>query len=457
MLWVFSCVRPLHEIDLNNRFPTDISRRLPHHSRRRPSACTDTNASDFTDVATVICHHENPPFLGFGPCAQAAGREPSVASIDAGDDLATTRQHLRRQCPLRPGVYGMIDASGDLFYVGKAKSLQKRLLSYFFSREEGTKAQRIAEQARQIVWEEAPHELAALLRELELIRRWLPRMNRRDRPRDRTLGFLCIGRAPAPYAYISARPPSRQRRVFGPLPINRRLRQAVRRLNDCFQLRDCPARTPLMFADQLELFAEDRSTACLRHAFRACLGPCAAACSTTIYDRKVRAAVAFLRGSDVSILTRLQQQMQSAAQQQRFEEAALVRDAWQDLSRLHGFLQRLRDGRRDLSFIYPLPGYGRRPAWYLIRHGQVVRVIAAPRTRRQGASGLQLVEETYFDRPTAGDSQPEDLNVLLLLCQWFRRRPDLLEATIAAEAAREHCRNLLDSVPKPHTSPTRQF
>lgn len=397
----------------------------------------------FTDGVAVIRHQVEVSFEGFGPCAQAAGRQPAFELIDTTDDLKLTRQLLRRQCPLTPGVYGMIDATGDLFYVGKAKALQKRLLSYFFARDDESKSRRIAEQARHVVWEQAPHELAALLRELELIRHWLPRMNRRDRPRERTRGFVCIGRAPAPYAYLATRPPRGEQRVFGPLPVNRRLRQAVRRLNDCFQLRDCPARTPLVFADQLQLFAEAPGTDCLRRAIQTCLAPCAAECSSREYGDKVKSAVAFLRGADVSILDRLEEQMRTAAAQQSFERAALLRDTWQDLGQLHGFLQRLRDGRRDYNFVYPLPAYGRGVAWYLIRQGQVARVIRRPGTPRQAIKALKELDTVYATEPTAADNRPEDLNVLLLLCQWFRRHPEQRDETVPVDVARQRCRERL--------------
>src|ERR1700739_4950098 len=70
---------------------------------------------------------------------------------------------IRQDCPRRPGVYGMVDARGEVIYVGKAKSLRARLMSYFRPRSRDPKAGRILEAARRIAWELLPREFAALL------------------------------------------------------------------------------------------------------------------------------------------------------------------------------------------------------------------------------------------------------------------------------------------------------
>jgi excinuclease ABC subunit C len=344
----------------------------------------------------------------------------------------------------------MIDTAGELFYVGKAKALQRRVLSYFFSREDDSKARRIGREARRLIWEPAPHELAALLRELELIRRWLPRSNVRDRPRNGGLGYICVGRGRAPFAYLATQAPRRERRVFGPLPLNRGLRRMVRRLNDCFQLRDCPARIPIVFEDEPELFPQDRRAACLRFDVGTCLAPCAAACSTRQYVDRVRAAVAFLRGSDASVVAQLEKRMRAASAERRFELAASLRDAWQDLSGLYDRLERIRDARGSFNFVYPLPGYGKRTSWYLIRRGQLVRTVDAPRMRREARKCLRLLDAIYDnEHPGAAAAEPENLNVLLLLCSWFRRHAEERQKTISIDDALKHCGATLKSAVAP--------
>ena len=212
------------------------------------------------------------------------------------------REKVRKRCPRKPGVYGMVDASGELIYVGKAKCLRSRLLSYFRPNSRDPKAGRIIENTFVIAWELATSEFAALLRELELIRRWQPRFNVQGQPRRRQRIYVCVGRKPAPYLFTAARPPRTARHIFGPVPAGDKVREAVRRVNDWFRLRDCPQAQEMLFADQSELFPLERTPGCIRHEIGQCLGPCAAACSRGAYTDAVGSALAFLEGHDAAPL-----------------------------------------------------------------------------------------------------------------------------------------------------------
>jgi excinuclease ABC subunit C len=136
----------------------------------------------------------------------------------------------------------MLDGDGLLVYVGKAKHLRGRLFSYFRPRSRDPKAGRIVRIARTIVWEYQPSEFAALLRELELIQRWQPRLNIHGQPLRRLRTYICLGRKPAPYAFLARRPPAGALASFGPVPAGRKAREAVRWINDWFGLRDCCGR-----------------------------------------------------------------------------------------------------------------------------------------------------------------------------------------------------------------------
>src|SRR5262249_23946259 len=141
-----------------------------------------------------------------------------------------------------------------LIYVGKAKSLRARLLCYFRPQSRDPKAGRIIADTRLIAWEPAPTEFSALLRELELIRRWQPRFNVQGQPRRRRRVLVCLGRGPAPYAFLGPHATKSVLAAFGPVPAGPRAREAVRRVNDWFRLRDCPQAQEMRFSDQQELF-----------------------------------------------------------------------------------------------------------------------------------------------------------------------------------------------------------
>jgi excinuclease UvrABC nuclease subunit len=175
----------------------------------------------------------------------------------------------------------MLDGDGLILYVGKAKRLRTRLLNYFRkSCAERKKAQRLLRRTHCIAWEYSPHEFAALLRELELIRLHRPRFNVMGQPLLRRRAYVCLGKAPAPYVYVANEPPTIGH-WFGPLVARREIHDAVRHLNDLFLLRDCPTKQQaIRFADQGTLLeGVPEAAACIRHELKKCLGPCAGLCT----------------------------------------------------------------------------------------------------------------------------------------------------------------------------------
>jgi excinuclease ABC subunit C len=191
-------------------------------------------------------------FTGFGPTLL----DPLPAQLHGvtASRTAKLREKLREACPKRPGVYGMIDPRGRLIYIGKAKSLRTRLLGYFRANSRDPKAGRILEAARAIVWEHTSNEFAALLRELELIRRWQPSYNVQGQPGRRRVAYVVLGHRPAPTLGVTREPPENAIACWGPIMGAKRLVDAVRRLNDAFRLRDCERKQAMHFADQPALF-----------------------------------------------------------------------------------------------------------------------------------------------------------------------------------------------------------
>jgi excinuclease ABC subunit C len=361
----------------------------------------------------------------FGPCGLATSAAPLPVRLVAGPRAAELRRRVKQEGPRRPGVYGMLDRHGELIYVGKAKSLRARLLTYFRPRSRDRKAGRIIEQTCALLWEPGPSEFAALHRELELIRRWRPRLNVQGQPRAHRYTYVCLGRRPAPYAFLSHRPPRDLVAAFGPVRAGVHAREAVRRLNDGFRLRDCPQAQEMVFADQDELFPVLRSPGCLRHEIGTCLGPCAAACTRTEYAGRVRAARAFLDGKDPGPLHDLEREMNAAAEAQAYERAAGLRDKVEPLRWLSEQLEQVRRLRADGSFVYPVEGRDDGQVWYLVHHGRVVAAMTPPQDeagRRAAAARLEAVyrrQEAQVRLESA-----EHLDGILLLAAWFRRYPE---------------------------------
>lgn len=387
----------------------------------------------------MISSPHPPPFDGFGRSALWTGSRPR-REIVLDNDPREVRHQLRRQCPAAPGIYGMIDGDGRLIYVGKSKTLCHRLLSYFSAGAQQSKAGRIAEHARRLTWEPVPHEFLALLRELELIRRWQPRFNVRGRRQRHHAAYICLGQSPAPRAYLADRPPKADSMLMGPVRVGRRFRDAVRLVNDWFQLRDCPQRTPIRFADQLECFPQERTPRCLRFEMGTCLGPCVGACTSRQYQQQAQGAAAFLRGSDPAVLARIEAAMRLASAAQQFERAAALRDGWNEVRALFDQLQHFRLVRRDYHFIYSVASARGRVYWCLVRGGVVSAVLPEPHDDRSRDLCFRVIEDVYGAEQRSWDhSSPEDMDAILLVASWFRQHPEELCHTQSPAEAAARC------------------
>jgi excinuclease ABC subunit C len=335
----------------------------------------------------------------------------------------------------------MIGADGALIYIGKAKCLRARLFSYFRRRGRDPKAGRILARTAALAWEHAPSEFAALLRELELIRRWRPCFNVHGRPGRWVRLYVCLGRHPAPYVFLSQRPAKGLVGGFGPIPGGRRARNAVRWLNDLFQLRDCPQEVPLVFADQTELFPVIRGAGCLRYEIGTCLGPCTGTGAQSSYMAKVQQAHAFLSGQSSSPLSRLEQEMTAAANSQAFERAAALRDKWEALSWLLKHLERMRLARERLSFVYSVHGESGKNLWYLIDQGRVASVLPAPDNPETKRASAKIIESLYQpNKPRTPLPGPEAIDQVLLVAAWFHRHPRQRARTIDPARLIARCR-----------------
>jgi excinuclease ABC subunit C len=332
-----------------------------------------------------------------------------------------------------PGVYRMVAADGEVLYVGKAKRLRTRLLSYFRAKR-GDKQHRIAGAAASLEWDYEPSEFAALLRELATIKRLRPRMNWQHR-RDGRFSFLKLVPGAAPRLLVATRVTEDAAVYYGPFRGGRRIQEAVRELNDLLGLRDCPTGTVIRFGDQPDLFAFEHAPRCHRWELRLCLGPCAGRCGASEYRERVASARAFLEGRADEPLRRLAERMNGAAERWDFEYAALLRERLHRLEHLRDEFERLRDALETLTFTYHVSGVDGDDRVYVIRSGTVRACVPAPATAAERRRLGRLAAE-HFERPEGGGPiQPHRVDEILLVRRWFRTRPAELERTRAPTPA----------------------
>ena len=146
-------------------------------------------------------------------------------------DLQALRRRLGERVENRPAVYRMLDPEGRIIYVGKAKRLRTRLLTYFRAVYPDDKAARILYATHDIAWDYTPSEFSAYLGELRAIKRYRPQFNYRGNLTRRAV-FIKVSRGPAPRVSAGETIGRDDARCYGPFRSLARTGEAVRTLND---------------------------------------------------------------------------------------------------------------------------------------------------------------------------------------------------------------------------------
>lgn len=347
----------------------------------------------------------------------------------ASADLDALRDRVRLVAENRPAVYRMTDPAGRVLYVGKAKRLRARLMSYFRASFPEDKSARILHAAADISWDYVHSDFAACLGELRQIRQLRPPFNV-TMNRTRRAVFIKILDSPAPKVYAGATVGRQDGRVYGPFRSPTRVAEGVRVLNDLLGLRDCEARMPIVFADQGDFFHAEAQAACHRHELGQCTGPCAGLVSELEYHRRIDTAAAFLEGRTVQPIDRAIAAMQEAAGAQDYERAARYRERFEHLEWLLAATARSRSAVDLLTFVYRDPGVFGDDRAYLIRRGTVRACFPYPTTPIERiAFGGVVREELAREEPATGPLPLEAVDEILLLMSWFRVHPEALKRT----------------------------
>jgi excinuclease ABC subunit C len=344
-------------------------------------------------------------------------------------DLQALSQRVRGRAENRPAVYRMIDADGRILYVGKAKRLRTRLMTYFRAEYPDDKAARILYASHDITWDYVPSEFAAYLGELRQIKRYRPAFNYRGNLTRRAV-FIKVSKGPAPRVYAGEVVGRDDSRCYGPFRSLARTGEAVRTLNDLLGLRDCPATMPIVFSGQGDLFGSTRQAACMRHEFGFCSGPCAGFVAERDYRSQLETAIAFLEGRTIQPIDRVVAAMQQASTADRFELAARWREKFEHLEWLLAATSRARTAVDLLTFVYRDPGTFGDDRVYLVRQGVVRATFGDPTTPVETEAFRAVVaEELAREEPQPGPLPLESVDEILLLMAWFRAHPDALRNT----------------------------
>jgi excinuclease ABC subunit C len=259
--------------------------------------------------------------------------EPSLPDVEeqAAPDLAADPRPLgagraaiaqaARVAPPGPGVYRMIDAKGEVLYVGKAKSIQKRILAYTRPTGHDTRIERMIAAAASIEFVSTRSETEALLLEANLIKRLRPRFNVLLRD-DKSFPYILITSdhwAPQILKHRGAR--ARDGAYYGPFASVWAVNRTITALERAFLLRSCS-----------DAFFESRTRPCLLYQIKRCSAPCTGEIDFPGYAGLVREANAFLSGRSRAVKEELAAEMEKASAELDFERAAIYRDRLAALS-----------------------------------------------------------------------------------------------------------------------------
>ncbi len=246
-------------------------------------------------------------------------------------------QPLLRHLPGRPGVYRMIDASGQVLYVGKAKDLRRRVSSYF-SRSLNTRLQSMTAQIRDIQVAVTQTEAEALILENNLIKSLKPRYNVLLRD-DKSYPYIFLSAGPFPRLAFHRGSRRAAGRYFGPYPSAGAVRQTLHLLQKLFPVRQCE-----------DSFFQNRSRPCLQHQIKRCTAPCVGLVTPVDYGADVADTVLFLEGRTNQVIAGMVERMEAAAAQLAFEQAARLRDQIATLQRVQE-RQYVSGERGDLDIL----------------------------------------------------------------------------------------------------------
>jgi excinuclease ABC subunit C len=226
--------------------------------------------------------------------------------------------------PDQPGIYLYKDAKGKILYVGKARSIRKRLASYFNAGPKHPKTDALLAEFATIDTVVATTESEALALENAFIKKHKPRYNILLRD-DKTYPYIKVTTGEAwPRAFVTRRVLRDGHSYFGPFLPARTCRGAMKMVQRMFQIRTC----------RIEIDGT-LPRPCLYYDMHACLGPCVAGLTTkAAYDEAVMDVLLFLSGRNEELRPRLEEKMRAAAESEAFEMAAAYRDCLRTVEEL---------------------------------------------------------------------------------------------------------------------------
>ena len=331
----------------------------------------------------------------------------------------------------RPGVYRMIDAEGQVLYVGKARDLKKRVSSYF-SRALNRRIQLMVSKIDSIEVVVTHTEAEALILENNLIKSLKPRYNVLLRD-DKSYPYIFLSDEDFPRLAFHRGPRKLKGRYFGPYPNAGSMRETLQLMQKLFPIRQCE-----------DAFYRNRSRPCLQYQIKRCTAPCVDLVNKEAYAEDVKDAVLFLQGKANEVVDSLVAKMEAASAELEFENAARYRDQIAALQKVQE-RQYVSGERGNLDIVVCLVKETTACIQvFFIRNGRnlgnKVFFPKSPEEESDHAILTAFLGQYYLDKPIPPEIivnlQPEDQHLLEEVFSCQEKRQIKIKHQVRAERAR---------------------
>ncbi len=242
--------------------------------------------------------------------------------------------------PKRPGVYQFINDKGEIIYIGKAKDLRSRVRSYFQKNKyQSPKNQSMIKRISDLEWIVVSSEVEALLTEANLIKENKPHYNINLKD-DKSFPYIRITKEPYPRVFITRDIIKDGSRYFGPYTDVYVLRKSLKAVHKIFPIRSCDFLLDKQTVQSLKV------DLCLDYHIKKCEGPCQNLVSEKEYNKMIKRVISFLQGRTKDTEQYINDQMLNAANETRYEDAAMYRD---QLNAISKFKKRQRKVAADFD------------------------------------------------------------------------------------------------------------
>ena len=249
-------------------------------------------------------------------------------------------QDKLKNIPTKPGVYQFKNKDGDIIYIGKAKNLRNRVRSYFQKNKYQTpKNQSMIKRIANVEWIIVRSNVEALLTEANMIKEVQPKYNV-DLKDDKSFPFIRITNEPYPQVLLTRKIEKDGSKYFGPYTDVKNLRYSLKALHKIFPVRSCS-----YYMDDQTVVAK-KVKLCLDYHIKKCEGPCEGIVSRDHYNAMIDRVIKFLQGRTKETEDYVRKQMDIAAADLRYEDAAMYRDQYNAIRR---FKERQRKVAADFD------------------------------------------------------------------------------------------------------------